>query len=105
MTRRRRTTGLLLSLSVLLTIPAPARAARLTRCYTDCPAQLTGCRDTFTKGRFYRDCVKRIVYACHHAGGCGTVMAPPPTDRCRAGVFCLSLDVRSGGNLDATSWL
>ena len=73
---------------MLVAAPAPASAAGVTRCYADCPVELTGCRDTFIRGRFYRDCVKRIVYACHHAGGCGAVMSPPPTDRCRDGVFC-----------------
>src|SRR5690349_18999014 len=80
--------GLLLSLTVLVALPAPATAARVSRCYADCPVELTGCRDTFIRGRFYRDCVRRIVYACHHANGCGAVMPPPPTDRCRDGVFC-----------------
>ena len=88
MKRLRAATGLLFALTVLAVAPAPAAAAHVTRCYADCPVELTGCRDVFIRGRFYRDCVRRIVYACHHAGGCGAVMSPPPTDRCRDGVFC-----------------
>jgi len=78
--------GLLASLAY--STPTWSGAGHVTRCYADCPVELTGCRQTFVKGRFYRDCVKRIVYACHHAGGCGAVMPPPPTERCRDGVFC-----------------
>src|SRR5881628_3353878 len=85
MKRLRAATGLLFALTVLAAAPAPAAAAHVTRCYADCPVELTGCRDVFIRGRFYRDCVRRIVYACHHAGGCGAVMAPPPTDRCQIG--------------------
>ena len=88
MTKRRVAIGLLLGLTVLAAAPQVARAAGITRCYADCPVELTGCRDTFIRGRFYRDCMRRIVYACHHAGGCGAVMPPPPTDRCRDNVFC-----------------
>ena len=80
--------GLLLSLAVFSPASARGGAGHVTRCYADCPVELTGCRQVFVRGRFYRDCVRRIVYACHHAGGCGAVMAPPPTDRCRDGVFC-----------------
>jgi hypothetical protein len=80
--------GLLVSVSVLAPALARTGTGHVTRCYANCPVQLTGCRDTFIKGRFYRDCVKRVVYACRHAGGCGAVMPPPPTDRCRGGVFC-----------------
>jgi len=76
MKRLRAATGLLFALTVLAAAPAPAAAAHVTRCYADCPVELTGCRDVFIRGRFYRDCVRRIVYACHHAGGCGAVMAP-----------------------------
>ena len=69
-------------------IPGWAASGLVTRCYADCPVELAGCRQTFVKGRFYRDCVKRVVYTCQHAGGCGGVMPAPPTDRCRDGVFC-----------------
>ena len=85
---RAATTELLLGVTLLLAASAPAGAARVTRCYANCPVELTGCRTVFIKGRFYRDCVRRIVYACHHGGTCGSVMPPPPTDRCRGGVFC-----------------
>lgn len=88
MKRLRAATGLLFALTVLTAASPPAGAAGVTRCYADCPVELTGCRDTFIRGRFYRDCVRRVVYACRHAGACGAVMAPPPTDRCRDGVFC-----------------
>jgi len=87
MKRLHAATGLLLALTVLTAAPASAGASRVTRCYADCPVELTGCRDTFIRGRFYHDCVRRIVYACR-AGSCGSVMPPPPTDRCRGGVFC-----------------
>ena len=88
MTKRRVAIGLLVGLIVLTGAPQLARAGGITRCYADCPVELTGCRNTFIRGRFYRDCTRRIVYACHHAGGCGAVMPPPPTDRCRDNVFC-----------------
>lgn len=80
--------GVLLSLTTPTPASARGGAGHVTRCYADCPVELTGCRQVFVKGRFYRDCVRRIVYACHHAGGCGAVMPPPPTDRCHDGVFC-----------------
>jgi hypothetical protein len=105
--------GLLFGVALLVVAGAPADAARVTRCYANCPVQLTGCRDTFIRGHFYRDCVKRVVYACKHAGGCGAVVPPPPTDRCRGGVFCpLGRPVcdttgwkcvRAGGTCPATS--
>ena len=86
----RRMQRLLAACALLLSLghPASAGAGHVTRCYADCPVELTGCRDTFIRGHYYRDCVRRIVYACHHAGGCGAVMPTPPTDRCRDNVFC-----------------
>jgi hypothetical protein len=80
--------GLLVSVSALAPALARTGTGHVTRCYADCPTELTGCRTVFVKGHFYRDCVRRIVYACRHAGGCGAVMPPPPTDRCRDAVFC-----------------
>src|SRR5437667_9988049 len=83
MKRLRAATGLLFALTVLAAAPAPAAAAHVTRCYADCPAELTGCRDVLIRGRFYRDGGRRIVYAGHAAGCCGAVMLSPPTDRRR----------------------
>jgi len=78
----------ILGLLVSLTHASPAWSGSGTRCSVDCRGELTECRGVFVKGRFYRDCVRKIVSACRHAGSCGVVMPPPPTEQCRAGVYC-----------------
>jgi hypothetical protein len=59
----------------------------LTRCYTSCATYRDVCRTTFVKGRVYRHCVKRLMYACLGAGGACNV-GPCPV--CAADQVCVN---------------